>query len=228
MMMRALWRHIQYNYDEGGIRQVLYKTGWRFQQWLWSQSAWLVYHVDVAQYRLEPALPLRHSRLGFDALRQLQYFKAMAFPEMVRTRLDSGASCNGFFLKDELANIAWTTRGYLEIEHGVTIREDRCVGIFDCYTLPQHRSKGIYTDTLIRLIRNSREEGATLALIGVDPDNYASINGIERAGFEPFYRLTRRRRFGRQFFVRSKFEARGRSAGIRKPGRIGVNPRGPT
>lgn len=217
MMMQALWRHIQYNYDEGGIWQILYKTAWRFRQWLWSQSAWLLYRIDVAQYRLEPALSLRRSRLGFDALRELQYFKAMAFPEMVRIRLNSGACCNGFFLNDELANIAWITRGYLEIEPGVSIHEDRCVGIFDCYTLPQHRSKGIYTDTLIRLIRDSREEGAKLALIAVDPENQASIHGIERAGFEPFYRLTRRRRFGRQFFIRSKFEAGRRSPSIRNP-----------
>lgn len=214
MMMRALWRHIQYNYNEGGIRQVLYKTGWRFQQWLWSQSAWLVYQIDVSQYRREPVLSLRHSRLGFDALRELQYYKAMIFPEGIRTRLNSGACCNGFFLEDELANIAWTTLGYLEIEPGVTIREERCVGIFDCYTLPQHRSKGIYTDTLIRLIRDSHEDGVKLALIAVDPDNYASINGIERAQFEPLYRLTRRRRLGRQFFIRDKFEARLRSSGF--------------
>jgi GNAT superfamily N-acetyltransferase len=205
-MLRALWRHIQYNYDEGGIRQVLYKTWWRCQQWLWSESTWLVYKTDVAQYHLEPALPLRHSRLEFDALRELNYFKAMIFPEGIRARLDSGACCNGFFLNDELANIGWSTRGYLEIEPGLSIQEEGCAGIFDCYTLPQHRSKGIYTDTLILLVREMRAQGAKLALIGVDLDNIGSIKGIERAGFEPLYQLTRQRRFGRQFLSQSKFE----------------------
>lgn len=203
--MRKLWRHVEYNYREGGFLQVFYKVFWRLQQWLWSEARWLVYKIDIADYQRGASLPLSRCHLGFDSLQELNYFKAIAFPEEIRTRLDSGARCNGFFIDSALVNIAWITGGYLEMEPGVCIREVGCVGIFDCYTLPEHRSKGIYTDALIQLIGAVRGEGATLALIAVDPVNHASIKGIERAGFEPFYRLTRVRRFGRHFLRRSGF-----------------------
>jgi hypothetical protein len=58
---------------------------------------------------------------------------------------------------------------------------------------------------LMHLIRDS---GADVALIGVDPGNLPSIKGIERAGFEPLYRLTRLRRFGRDVFTKQPFEWR--------------------
>jgi GNAT superfamily N-acetyltransferase len=149
---------------------------------------------------------------GFEELRELGYFKAMAFPEVIRARLDSGALCHGFFLDGELVNIAWSSRGFLEMEPGVSICEGGCVGIFDCYTLPAHRSKGIYTDTLLLLIRAIGDEGGSTALIAVDPGNIPSIKGIERAGFKPLCRLTRVRRFGRQVLRRSEFRLRQETA----------------
>lgn len=203
--MNGLWRHIEHNYREGGLGQIFYKVWVRFRQWLWSETVSLVYRVNAAGYHRAPVLTLSCSHLGFDSLQDLYYFKAIAFPEQIQSRLNSGAVCNGFFLDRELANIAWTSDGYLEVEPGVRIREESCVGIFDCYTLPAHRSKGIYADTLVRLIGEVRDKGVTAALIAVDPDNYPSIKGIERVGFQPFYRLTRVRRFGRQRLRRSEF-----------------------
>jgi len=64
----------------------------------------------------------------------------------------------------------------------------------------------VYTDTLIALAIAARDDGASAALIAVEPDNLPSIRGIERAGFQPMYCFTRTRRFGRQSFKKSPFE----------------------
>jgi GNAT superfamily N-acetyltransferase len=204
--MRALWRHVTYNFSEGGLRQVLFKVFWRFRQWFWSESSWLVYRLETQDYQSEPRLLLRSVCISFDQLLTHGYFKALAFPERIKSRFDSGAICRGFFLGQELANIAWTTENRLEVEEDLSIPEENCVGIFDCFTLPLHRSKGVYTDTLVCLVKAARDNGARAALIAVDPDNLPSIRGIERAGFQPMYRIIRTQRFGRQALIRSVFE----------------------
>jgi RimJ/RimL family protein N-acetyltransferase len=140
------------------------------------------------------------------------YFKALAFPETIRARLNRGERCYGFFVDHELVNIAWTTRGALILEPGWSIDEAGSVGIYDCYTLPAHRGKGIYTDTLVRLLSGAQQEGARSAFIAVDPENRASIKGIERAGFTARYKLSRSRRFGKQWLRRSEVTA-GRQTG---------------
>ena len=208
--MRAVWRHVEYNYREGGLRQVVYKGFWRLQQWLWSESSWLIYRVDVTHYQRDPTWLLRREMLDFEQMMRHQYFKAQLFPEAMQARLASGAICHGFLIGQELANIGWTTRGYLELEPDLALPEKDSIGIFDCFTLPAYRSKGIYTDTLISLLRAARDQGAVDALIAVDPGNLISIKGIERAGFRPLYHFKRLRRCGRETFKKSDFALRNR------------------
>jgi RimJ/RimL family protein N-acetyltransferase len=206
--MRAVWRHVEYNYREGGLRQVFHKIFWRVQQWLWSESSWLIYRLDVTQYRRDPALLLHREPLDFEQMMRHQYFKAQLFPEAMQARLASGAICHGFFIGDELANVGWTTRGYLELEPDLALPKKNSIGIFDCFTLPAHRSKGIYTDTLISLLGAARDQGVVDARIAVDPGNLISIKGIERAGFRPLYQFKRVRRCGRETFHKSDFALR--------------------
>ncbi len=123
--MKALWRPIEHNYGGGGVRKVFRKVFSRLQEWLWSESTWLIYKIDVER-----------RQIGLDSLLELKHFKAVAFPEIIQTRLDAGARCNAFFVGSELVNIAWTTVGYLELEPGLCIRETGCAGIYDCYALP--------------------------------------------------------------------------------------------
>jgi len=80
---------------------------------------------------------------------------------------------------------------------GVRIYEEHSIGIYDCYTFPAFRSRGIYTDSLIRMLRQIRHEGVSRSLIAVAPDNIPSIRAIEKVGFSPLYRATISQRFGR-------------------------------
>jgi RimJ/RimL family protein N-acetyltransferase len=204
--MTALWRSVTYNYREGGALQLARKLGGRLRSWLWSETAWLVYTVDLSDYQDEPKLPLVRREMGLDELKEQGYFKVIAFPEVVRRRLAAGEQCHGFFLGGELVNIAWTTRDKLVLETRVwSINRERSMGIYDCYTAPAHRGKGIYTDTLVRLLGSAREQGVMTALIAVDPANRPSIKAIERSGFRPLHHLTRRRRAGRSSIQKSQF-----------------------
>jgi hypothetical protein len=209
----AWWHSVAHNFREGGLGRVFGKIGRRFGDWLWSESAWLIYRVDLGSYGGEPALQLVRREMGFDALREKGYYKAVMFPEAIRGRLERAQRCNGFFLNDELVNVAWTTRGRLIVERGVSIEDADCLGIYDCFTLPAHRSKGIYKDTLVCILGSARRDGFKRALIAVDLNNIPSIRGIEGAGFAPLYELIRRRRFGRQSLSRTEFRRSAQTRG---------------
>lgn len=206
--LHALRRSLNNNYREGGVKQLFTKTFWHAQRWLHSETSWLIYHADVHTYDRQPFASLIRRELNFDSLRRHQYFKALDLPELIRHRLDSGAVCHGFFQDASLVNIAWTTSGVLELEPGSVILRDHMIGIFDCFTFTAHRSRGYYTQSLVNLIPVIRDAGAHIALIGVEPDNPASIKGIERAGFEPLYELKRSRRRGKDLFAEQPFQPR--------------------
>jgi len=207
-LLKALWRHFTHNYREGGFRQIVSKIFWRLGQWIRSDAEWLIYRQDLPGSQLEPRLPLAESTLDFAALDELNYFKAHAFPEAMRARLASGDLCHGCFLDRELVNLGWTSRGYLEPGPGIRIYDEDSIAIYDCYTVPAFRSRGIYTDSLIRMLRQIRDRGVSHALISVDPANIPSIKAIERAGFRPLYRLTVSQRFGRTRRHEAAFQAR--------------------
>jgi RimJ/RimL family protein N-acetyltransferase len=206
--MPDLWRQIISNYREGGLRLIFRKAVWRLGQWIRSEQVWLVYRVDASRFHRQPELPLRHARMDSESLREVRYFKILSAPEIVRQRFESGAVCNGFFVDGELANVGWTTAGYLEIEPGICIDDPDCGGIYDCYTLPAQRGKGVYGDSLIRMINALGAEGARTVLISVDPHNVPSIKAIEKAGFIPFYELAVSCRLGRRSRTESAFQPR--------------------
>jgi len=207
-VLTGLWRHLSYNYREGGLGQIVRKIGYRFQTAAWSDASWLVYRIDLAGYRRPPPSRLTRSDLDFQALRSHGYVKAAAFPEVLQARLAAGARCVGFFWEGGLANLAWVTRNFLELEEGLNLQEPDSVGIFDCLTFPRYRSRGFYTESLVQLVLEAKAEGVAQALIAVDPGNLPSIKGIERAGFEPLFQLSRLRRLGRQKSHKVSFSAR--------------------
>ena len=205
---QALWRSLAYNFRAGGTKQLLSKTVWKARRWSHSDTSWLVYRAGANTWLNPPPAELIRRPLDFAALREYQYFKALLLPELIHGRLQSGAVCHGFFQDSQLVNIAWTTMGYLELEAGAVITETGVAGIFDCYTIPAFRSRGFYTKSLVNLAHIFREEETTAVLIAVEPDNPASIKGIERAGFEPLYQFNRMRRWGNDTFTRQAFELR--------------------
>jgi len=203
---RALLRHVSFNYREGGLAQIAYKILWRLGRFIYSDVALLIYSQELRDFSLPPRLPLTESTLDFGALVHLRYYKAIAFPEAIKERIASGCVCHGFFLDGRLVHVGWTSPGYLEPEPGTRIRDHDCSGIHDCFTVPEYRARGIYTDCLIRLLVHARDRGFLRALIAVDPDNLASIRAIEKVGFQRLYRLTISRRLGWRYQRKATFQ----------------------
>lgn len=205
--MRALWRHVAYNLKEGGLRQVFAKVITRLRDRLFSEVTFLVYRAPLADYRREPRRALDAAPLSLARLRDLGYYRALEFPEDTQRALDAGRICHGFFLDGALANVAWTERDRLELLPGWAIAEPDSLSISSCWTFEGFRGRGIYPETLIHLLCEARRQGVAEGLIAVDPENIASIKGIERAGFVPYFRTTRRVRLGRSSETREPFAA---------------------
>jgi GNAT superfamily N-acetyltransferase len=55
--------------------------------------------------------------------------------------------------------------------------------IGNCYTLPEHRRKGLYARLLMTICTQLANAGHRRAIITCAPDNVASVRGIENAGF---------------------------------------------
>jgi RimJ/RimL family protein N-acetyltransferase len=203
--MRAFWRHVAYNFREGGLRQVAAKVVKRLRDRLFSEAVLLVYRVDLAAYEREPRLELEATPLTLHRMRELGYYRAVDFPEDTQRSLNSGKQCIGFFLEGALANVAWIERDRLELIPGWDVARPGAIGISSCWTFEGFRGRGIYPDTLAILLRDARCQGLAEGLIAVDPENVASIKGIERAGFIPYFRATRRIRWGRVAEFREPF-----------------------
>jgi len=206
--MIRFWRHVSYNLREGGPRRVLSRIVDTLAKWAWSEETWLIYTQSTARLTYLQSLPLEHAVLNIEDLKEHGYFKLIAFPESIRDRIRVGEQCNGFFWDGALVNVGWISVGYLVLDGRLRINLGDGVGVYDCFTLPGHRSKGIYTETLIRMVKSIRENAGTAAFIAVDPGNVFSVRGIERAGFQPYYALKRRRRFGSEKLIKSEFCSR--------------------
>jgi hypothetical protein len=170
----------------------------RLKQWLWWEQRILVYRMESRDWEYLPRNSLRRELLDVSRLLQLEFFKAVAFPEAVQATLASGARCHGFFAGNELANIAWTRSAELDLGYGFSVRSENSIAIYDCHTLPVFRGRGIYPDTLYYLAREAFDEQTRFVFIAVDPGNAPSIRGIERAGFHFFADVHCIRRFGRR------------------------------
>lgn len=203
---RAARSSLIYNFRQGGVTHILGKTIRKLLDWAGSEEAWLVYRRDCDSIAGQDSPLLVHREIDFDTLCEHKYLKALALPESIRQRFASGASCHGFFLDGHMVNVAWTTQRQLELEPGLSIDDPKATGIFDCFTPPEHRSRGYYTQSLVQLMQILKENGSASALICVALDNPASIKGIERAGFQPLYCMRRKRRFGRNSIHKTPFE----------------------
>ena len=80
-MIRALWRHVTYNYREGGTGQVLSKIASRLRHWTWSDEVWRVYRRDTGGVPLETRLPLTDFLLALRAspTRSITYWGMAVF-----------------------------------------------------------------------------------------------------------------------------------------------------
>lgn len=201
--MRRLFRKLVHHYRKGGAAGLVRKSGEYARSRCWSESRWVIYARDLSGDVPRVAQSVIHRELGLEELARLGYFKAKEFPEEIGRRFGRGNACHGFFLGDRLATIGWSSRDHLELDRNLEFPCAGAAGLFDFVTFEEFRARGCYTNALMQLSSEMRRAGCARAYIAVDPGNAPSIKGIERAGFLPALRITRRWRFGVSSVVRN-------------------------
>jgi hypothetical protein len=199
--MKRLYRKLVFQYSEGGLGRVLQKSILFVLRTLYSENLWNIY-VHRASDVVGPSAPLVQCKaMTFKDLVSAKYYKVVAFPEEIRRRLERNNTCYGFYLDGNLATIGWSSNDYMELDRGVNFPCPTEVGLFDFITLPDFRSRGLYTNALRYLVRNIHEGGARCIYIAVDPNNLSSVKGIQSAGFSPFLGFRRRKILGIDFQI---------------------------
>jgi hypothetical protein len=200
--MKRIYRTLTHNYSEGGLSQLFRKALVTFGRPIWSESEWNIYQHHGAS-GVPPNSKVACRIVNFDQLTGVGYYKAVAFPEVIRQRFDASQRCYGFYTDGCLATIGWSTRDYLELDRGHVFPCPGAIGLFDFFTFPAYSSRGIYTSALVLLVNKLHQEGDQIAYIAADPNNMPSIKGIERAGFRPAFKVRRKRRLGLSIASRS-------------------------
>lgn len=194
--MRRFLEKIAHHYRTAGLWGFLRKAGESIRRRLWSDDHWLVYEQSLSGALPAVEATVVRRTLEFEELRNFGYFKASAYPRAICARFERRNVCHGFFLGGRLATLGWSSPGYLELDEAVMVPCPAGAGLFDFYTAGEFRSRGYYTNALMQLRSVLAKEGFRTASIAVDPDNIASVRGIERAEFRLQSRVTRSWRFG--------------------------------
>jgi len=188
--MTMLLRQISHNYREGGARQVIRKVAFRVQAFVASKAVWTVYEITPVPYCGKATA---HT-FSFEELIRLRYFKAVSFPEAIRSRFEI-AECYGFVVDDCLASVAWLQPHSLDLDGSTSLPAE--YAIYDCWTDPRFRGRGFYPELLRILLGISHARGVSSVKIAVDPGNLPSIKGVERAGFQKKLLVVKTVRWGR-------------------------------
>lgn len=195
--MKAIMRSLAYNLAEGGVSQIGRKVIERVRSWVASEEMWLIYRVSLYECPESLSAPLERRSLSFADLQTWGYFKALAFPEGIKARLDSGATCHGFFVEGDLVHLKWSTDEFLEIVSGLVVAAPGGIGSYDSHTIPRHRRKGYQSAALLTLRSYLSAQGKTHMLTAVEVGHFISIKGIEKGGGHLAGTVTRRVRLGK-------------------------------
>jgi hypothetical protein len=206
--MKRLYRKLALNYSEGGIGRVLQKSILLVLHTFYSETLWNIYIHNAADDFVPSDPLLKCRKLIYEDLLAARYYKVAAFPEEIRLRFDNNNTCYGFYVDGHLATIGWSSDDYLELDRGVIFPCPSEVALFDFLTLPEFRSRGLYTNALRYLIEDRHKTGVGSVYIAVDGNNTFSVKGIEGAGFRLLMHFRRRKIFGISFNMRSPAHAR--------------------
>lgn len=98
---------------------------------------------------------------------------------------------NDFFIainNKGIQHISWI---YYSTNHNrILMLDENSVEIKFCLTLPNFRGKGIYPNVIYKIKQFLYNKGVKRAFMCVNEDNFSSIKGIEKAGFELVGRTT--------------------------------------
>lgn len=122
--------------------------------------------------------------LDFSDFSGSPFFKP-EFRSEYNNRFSNGSRCAALIDDNEIVNISWIAFNSLfinEIHKKYIIPEGNIV-IYDVFTPPQYRGKGIYPVMLEMINRWAFTNGYKNSIIYSESENISSIRGITKAGY---------------------------------------------
>jgi GNAT superfamily N-acetyltransferase len=137
--------------------------------------------TDVAEF----------SRAGPEDAEELAAVTLSGDPQTLRGRLAAGRRCYVARVRGALAAYGWVSFGE-EVIGEMRLRIRLLPGeayVWDCFTAPAYRRRGLYSALLQHITAELRAEGLCRVWIGADLDNIPSQKGMALAGFSPVANL---------------------------------------
>ncbi|MCI0547887.1 MAG: GNAT family N-acetyltransferase [Candidatus Rokubacteria bacterium] len=180
--------------------------------WLWSRDVALLYVLDrdaaAAPLPGEDERSLRRDELG-DLVHYAGSNRWLPRPRLMRSAIDrigGGEHCYTALDRTAAGEPVLTHYAWLELDAAVVRLEEvggelplpaRTAVLYDAYTEPAFRGRGLHVVSLARRVRDAFGAGMERVVIASLESNRASRRGIEALGFRPVRRLVRHHRLGR-------------------------------
>ena len=187
---------------------VAVAVGRAIRRWIWSKDASLLYRLDRGKdggsqlLAPEVGLPIHRDTLG-DFLRYSGSDRWMSRQRLMAEailRMDKGEHCYTIVEDGVLVHYGWLQLNppHIDIsEVGMRFSPDPDTAVlYDFYTEPRARGRGLYKRTLRHILQEAFQLGAKSIVIGAMDRNLASRRAIESTGFRLAWRLIRRRVLG--------------------------------
>ena len=142
-------------------------------------------NLDEPRTAITPLLDVTFRRIGPESVSLLIDMMGDGARAEILRRFETGRRCYVGFVNDQLAAYGWVSLNeeYLgELDLWVRLLPGEAY-IWDCFTLPAFRRKGLYSALLMHILGELQTNQLCRVWIGADSDNKASQHGIARAGF---------------------------------------------
>ena len=167
-------------------------------RWIGSRGHLIVYGIDpaTAVVRDAPGVTFRAATAN-DAPR---YARDVA-TDSVRTfarRLHATNRCFIVQTDERIVHASWftTSTSWVGEIAAYFILPPRHGYVYESFTHPSARGRGLYPFALARICRLVAEEGCHRVWVAIEEDNLSSRRAVEKAGFEATYTVVFERRLG--------------------------------
>ncbi|MDQ3962806.1 MAG: GNAT family N-acetyltransferase [Actinomycetota bacterium] len=116
-----------------------------------------------------------------------------------RARLSDATGCYVVEMDGRLIHVSWvsTSKAWTrELRAYIRPPTGHCY-IYESFTAPGARGKGIYPFALASICRDAVQRGWTRVWVAVEDNNPASLKSVRKAGFEPAFTIGVARHLGR-------------------------------
>ncbi len=158
----------------------------------------MIYYVNLAAYTSNDYLHEVHlstaeahnmDELASDDLEAINSYSGDQYLKLMHDKFTKNWVLHIGYVDGKLGGAAWVLPDFSEFKTRNMQYIDKSVSIIDCWTIPEHRGKNVYPFLLTRIVEKLRVGALDRVFIEVNERNYASIKGIEKAGFQRFSRI---------------------------------------